>query len=104
MKHGSGKRLDGVAGTHVAAVRPSAAVIPRGGVATVGAGRGMIVGRRRLHVDRGLVGVRGVVIPEDGGRRHGTLTRRGRMRRGNHEDSRGDRKQDSDDEAHQPQG
>lgn len=106
MKHGSGEGLDRVAGPHAAASHSTGAVRAGGGIAAVLPGGGMVmprgleivcIGRVRMHV------VCVDVLPE--GRCQGEpIARRSRIRRGNHEDSRGDRKQDSDNEAHQPQG
>jgi hypothetical protein len=106
MEHGSGKGLDGVAGSHAAAIHSTRAVRARGRIAAAHPSEGMVmprgldivcVGRVRMHV------VFVDVLPRDGclGK---PIAHRSRVRRGNHEDSRSDRKQDSDDEAHQPQG
>lgn len=104
VKHGSGNHLDGMAGAHAAAVHSSRAVKTGGGISAVFPGGGMVMPRGLDIVCVGRVRVVFVdVLPED--RCQGEpITLGSRVGRGNHEDSRGDRKQDSDDEAHQPQG
>jgi len=104
VNHRSGNRLDSVAGAHATARGSVATVSSRGRVAAALLGRGMIVGGCLVSLDRSLMGVCPNDMTRNGFCQCQPVTGRSSMRRGNQEDPRGYRKQNSNDEARQPQG